>query len=96
VESDHVTHVNSRGEMKRKPAPAPILVIDPLKYMVVEVVALNALSMSRWVWQGRPWVVRVGEFSGVEASRRASLIRVGTQSRASRLYTRVAQIDVSI
>jgi hypothetical protein len=29
----------------------------------------------------RPWVVRVGDFSLVEASYRASLVRVGTWSR---------------
>jgi hypothetical protein len=66
---------------------------------LVEVVALNALSVSRWVRLGRPSrprVVRVGEFPGVEASRRASLVRVGTWSRASRLHMRVAQIDVSM
>jgi hypothetical protein len=43
-----------------------------------------------------PWVMRVREFPGVEASRRASLVRVGTRSRAPRLYTRVAQIGVSV
>jgi hypothetical protein len=65
-------------------------------------VALNALSVSRWVRQvgeagsGRPWVVQVGEFLGVEASRQASLVRVGMRSRASRLRTRVAQIGVSV
>jgi hypothetical protein len=48
--------------------------------------ALNALTfVSELVNEvgrpARPWVVRVGDFSVVEASRRASLVRVGTWSR---------------
>jgi hypothetical protein len=59
---------------------------------LVGVVALNALSVSRWVRQGRPvrpWVVRVGDFPGVKASHRAGLVRVRTQSRVPRLHTYV-------
>jgi hypothetical protein len=45
--------------------------------------ALNALTfVSEFVNEvgrpARPWVVRVGDFSVAEASRRASLVRVGT------------------
>jgi hypothetical protein len=52
------------------------------------VVALNALTfVSELVSEvgrpARPRVVRVGDFSAVEASRRASLVRVGTWSRRS-------------
>jgi hypothetical protein len=32
--SDHVAHVNFKGQMKRKPAPALIFINDPSKYMV--------------------------------------------------------------
>jgi hypothetical protein len=48
--------------------------------------ALNALTfvpelVNKVSRPARPWVVRVGDFSVVEASRRASLVRVGTWSR---------------
>jgi hypothetical protein len=52
------------------------------------VVALNVLTfvgelVSEAGRPARPRVVRVGDFSVVEASRRASLMRVGTWSRCS-------------
>jgi hypothetical protein len=51
-------------------------------------VALNALIfvselVSEVGRSAQPWVMRVGDFSVVETSRRASLVRVGTWSRRS-------------
>jgi hypothetical protein len=48
--------------------------------------ALNALTfvselVNKVDQVARPWVVRVEDFSVVEAARRASLVRVGTWSR---------------
>ena len=34
VEPNHVAHMHSEGEMKSRPAPAPVFIIDPSKYMV--------------------------------------------------------------
>jgi hypothetical protein len=56
---------------------------------LVGVVALNALSVSRWV-RGSTLGRASRRFSGVETFHRASLVRVGTRSRAPRLYMRVA------
>jgi hypothetical protein len=63
-------------------APTPVAVVA----MGVESgwqFALNALTfvselVNKVVRVARPWVVRVGDFSVVEAARRASLVRVGT------------------
>jgi hypothetical protein len=66
--------------------------------ILVGVVALNALSVSRWVRGsiGSTLDHVSQRFSEVEASRRVSLVRVRKRSRAPRLYMRVAQIDVSV
>jgi hypothetical protein len=34
MEVYHVAHVFPEGEMKSKPAPAPVFISDPSKYMV--------------------------------------------------------------
>jgi hypothetical protein len=66
--------------------------------MLVGVVALNALSVSRWVRGSTESTLDHASqrFSEVEASRQASLVRVRKRSRAPCLYMRVAQIDVSV
>jgi hypothetical protein len=65
---------------------------------LVGVVTLNALSVSRWVRgsTGSTLGHASRRFSRVKASRRASLVRVGARSRASRLYMRVAPIGVFV
>jgi hypothetical protein len=59
---------------------------------LVGVIALNALSVSRWVRgsTGSTLGRASRRFSRVEASRRAILVRVGMRSRAPRLYMHVA------
>jgi hypothetical protein len=66
-------------------APMPVVVVS-MRVRSCWQFTLNVLTfVSELVNEmgrpARPWVVRVGDFSVVEASCRASLVRVGTWSR---------------
>jgi hypothetical protein len=65
---------------------APVPVVVAMRVGSGWQFALNALTFfSEWVNEvgrpARPWVMRVGDFSVVEASYRASLVQVRTWSR---------------
>jgi hypothetical protein len=66
--------------------------------MLVGVVALNALSVSRWVRgsTGSTLGHAIWRFSRVKVSHRARLVRVGARLSVPCLYTRVDLIGISV